>query len=424
MRIAMRVAWCLTGAGWLLPAAAGGQEPITARRPLTLAEARDAARRRSPELQAARHSLATAMGRQRQAGAWPNPTFSYGREETSGDGASNAQDILSLEQPFEIGGQRGARRAAAGLARAVAEARVEAVEARADFEVTRAYAMAVAAERRAALAEQAAAAFGRAVRTSQARLAGGDVSGYEDRRLRLEAARYATVRLEALLARDSVVHALASLMGLADSAGAPESFQLVDTLTPPLLTEPVDSFVALALARRPELRAARLDADVGAAEARLAAAERVPTPVLSGGYKHERQAGAGGLGGFVAGLSIPLPLWDRRGGAVAAARAEAARRTSEAEAMRRQTVREVRAAFDAHQALAGELELLSAQLGEDAAKAHRATEAAYGEGEIGLLEWLDSVRAYHEAETAYATLRAEYLARRAALERATGATLF
>jgi outer membrane protein TolC len=49
---------------------------------------------------------------------------------------------------------------------------------------------------------------------------------------------------------------------------------------------------------------------------------------------------------------------------------------------------------------------------------------AYREGEISLLEWLDTIRAYHEAESAYADLRSEYITRRAALERATGAPLF
>ena len=53
-----------------------------------------------------------------------------------------------------------------------------------------------------------------------------------------------------------------------------------------------------------------------------------------------------------------------------------------------------------------------------------AFEAAYAEGEIGLLEWLDAVRAYQEAETTFVSLWAEYIARRAALERATGASLF
>jgi cobalt-zinc-cadmium efflux system outer membrane protein len=182
--------------------------------------------------------------------------------------------------------------------------------------------------------------------------------------------------------------------------------------------------VAFALAGRPGLRAAVLDAEAASAESRLSRAERVPTPVLMGGYKHERTTAGESLGGFVAGVSLPLPLWDRRGGAVEAARAVADQRDAEVEVLRRHTVREVWAAFAAHQALSEQLQALRGSLGDEALKARRAAESAYAEGEIGLLEWLDSVRAYQEAEATFATLQAEYIARRAALERATGATLF
>jgi cobalt-zinc-cadmium efflux system outer membrane protein len=382
------------------------------------------ARRASPELAAARHAVAVAAGRQRQAGAFPNPTLAYGREQTSREGESNAQDIVSLEQPLEIGGKRGARRAAAAAAHAAAEARLAAAAARVDYEVARSYASAVAAQRGATLAEAAAAAFERAGKVSTARLAGGDVSGYQHRRLSLEAGRYAALRAQALVVRDSAIQTLATLIGLADSTGHVGSLVLADTLTPAPLTQAPDSFVALALLRRPEVRGAMKEAEAGAAEARLARAERIPTPTLNGGFKHERLATGESLSGFVAGVSLPLPLWDRRGGAIEAASAEAARREAEVAGLQRQTAREVRTAFEAHQGLAAQLELLDAQLGEDARRAHRAAEAAYAEGEIGLLEWLDAVRAYQEAETTYATLWAEYITRRAALERATGASLF
>jgi len=165
-------------------------------------------------------------------------------------------------------------------------------------------------------------------------------------------------------------------------------------------------------------------AAAAAGEARLARAERIPVPVLRGGYKNERLTTGETLDGFVAGLSLPLPLWDRRAGAVSATEADFATRVSEIEVIRRQTVREVRTAFEAHQALAGQREARGAELGEDAAKARQAAAVAYAEGEISLLEWLDSVRAYQEAESTYVMLWAEYIARRAALERATGATLF
>ncbi len=393
-------------------------------RPLTLAQARAEARQASQEIVTARQTVAAAAGRERQAGAWSNPTLAYGREQTARSGEKNSQDIVSLEQALEIGGQRGVRRRVAGLERGAAEARLAATVARVDYEVARAYAAAVAAERRAALAEEAARAFGSAGRVSRERLAGGDVSGYQHRRLLLETARYATLRSSALVARDSALRGLAFLIGGSarrDSAG---QLALIDTLVPPPLVLSPDSLVAAGLQVRADLRAAQLDRDAATAGVRVAGAERIPTPVLSGGFKGERLATGESLRGFVAGVSLPLPLWDRRGGAIAAAAAEAGRRSAELEGARRQAVREIEDGYAAHQAIAGQLAVLEGQLGEDARKARQAAEAAYAEGEIGLLEWLDSVRAYQEAETTYATLRAEYIARRAALERATGATLF
>jgi outer membrane protein, heavy metal efflux system len=421
----MRKTACAVGALWLLggglSAQSSGKPPTTQ---LTLSEARAMAQRTSPQLTAARQALAAAQALERQAGAFPNPVLAYGREQTSQSGETNWQNIVTLDQALEIGGQRGARRQSAGLLRAAAEARLSATAAKVDYDVARSYANAVAAERRAALADQAAQAFGKARRVSLARLAGGDVSGYQNRRLQLEAARYAGLRLEALVARDSTVRVLSLLIGQADSADTETAFDLVDTLPPAPLRLSVDSLVTQALANRPEVRAAELEARAGLAEARLARAERIPTPVLSGGYKNERLSSGETLNGFVAGLSLPLPLWDRRGGAIGAAQAEAARRSAEVDALRRQTAREVRTAFEAHQALAEQLAALEAELGDQATKARRAAEAAYGEGEITLLEWLDSVRAYQESETTYAALWSEYIARRAALERATGAKLF
>jgi outer membrane protein TolC len=74
-------------------------------------------------------------------------------------------------------------------------------------------------------------------------------------------------------------------------------------------------------------------------------------------------------------------------------------------------------------ALREQIEVIRPQLGEASRAALRAAEAAYAEGEISLVEWLDAVRAYQEAESSFATLQAEYVIQRAALERAVGARL-
>src|SRR5690606_9219296 len=116
---------------------------------LSLVEARARALAVSPELRAAREAVAAGTARERQAGAFPNPSVGYFREQTARDGRTNWQHIALLEQPLDLSGRIGARREAAGYRRAALEAEVEVREAELRFEVTRAYALAVAADRRA-----------------------------------------------------------------------------------------------------------------------------------------------------------------------------------------------------------------------------------------------------------------------------------
>ena len=408
----------------LAPVAAAQGNPAAQSRRLTLSQARVLAEQVSPEIAAARAAVRAAAGRTRQAGALPNPVASYAREQTSDGDARNSQDIITLGQSLELGGQIGARRAAAKALEAAAEAHLAAARAEIRFDVARAYAQAVAADRRAALASDAAKIFTEAGRVGRERLAAGDVSGYEHRRIRLEAARYSARQAEAQMLRANTRRALATLLSAPDYPVQSDSFVLSDTLMLSPLDAPVDSLVVLALARRPELLAGRGEAGAARAEARLSRAERIPTPSLGAGYKHERAPGGASFGGFVAQLSLPLPLWDRRGGAVQAADAEAERREADVAALRRRTERDVRDAYESSGALAIQLEALGQRLEQDARTGLRAAQAAYREGETSLVEWLDAVRAYQEVESAHVTLWAEYIGRRAELERVTGTTLF
>jgi outer membrane protein, heavy metal efflux system len=416
----------LLAASYAAVAQLGAQQPRheAIPRALTLDRAREIARAVAPELIAAREAVAVATARERQAGAIPNPVAAYSREQTSGGGVTNSQNIGTLEQRIEIGGQRSARRTVAEAQRAAAEARVEVAGARLDYDVAHAYALAMAAERRASAIESAAGVFAKATQVSRARLTGGDISGYDHRRLTLEATRYAALRAEATAARRSTRSALGVLLSDGTTAALPEDLVLVDTV--PLVAPHVtlDSAVALALARRAELRALGPEARAALAEADLARRERTPTPALTAGFKSERVGvDEQTSSGFVAGVSIPLPIWDRRAGAIEAAAAESRRRTAEADVARRQTVREVTEAYVAQQALAQQLDTLRAALGVQAAPAVRAAQVSYTEGEMSLLAWLDAVRTYQDAELTYTRLLADYMTSRAALERAVGVSL-
>lgn len=392
-------------------------------RTLTLREARELARRSSPELLAAREAVAAARARARQAGAIPNPVLSYQREQTSRAGQTNSQNIAAIDQPLEIGGVRGARINVARIRREAAEARLAMAEAQLDFDVTRAYALAVAADRRADLARQGANAFTRASTVSRTRLAEGDVSGYAHRRIQLETARYASLLAEATLAQRAARLTLATLVATSADSLRDTAMVLEDSIGEMTLAITEDSLWSLAARHRAELRAAELEAEAAVAETQLARRERIPVPTVTAGVKNEEIAGDNSFKGFVAGITIPLPLWDRRRGAVDAAGADARRRTAEAEVVRRRVWREVVESAAAYRAIDEQVTLLRPQLGAASQAALRAAQVAYAEGEIPLVEWLDAVRAYQEAEASFALLRAESMIRRAALERAVGAPL-
>lgn len=378
----------------------------------------------SPELRAAREAAEAARGNELQAGAFSNPAFSYSTERTSGSGQTNRQQIAGIEQRLEIGGQRGARRAAVTFRRRAAEARATGVQTLIDFEVARAYGQVVAADRRAALARQAAAAFTEAGRVSQRRLAAGDISVYADRRLKLEAARYAAIEAEANLTKRSARITLSSLLATSADSIRVLDVVLTDSIPTSIPRFAADQLRATALRNRADYHAASLESEALAAETRLASLERIPTPSLSGGFKKEESPGvSGSLNGFAAGVSFPIPLFDRRKGAIQAASAAVRRALAERETLRRRIVREVLEAHDALSAVEQQRALLAPQLGAPAAAALRSAQVAYTEGEITLLEWLDAVRAYNEAESAYANVVAEFFIRRATLERVVSAPL-
>ena len=386
---------------------------------LSLVRAQALAREASAELRAARASVAVAEARLRQGAAFANPTLSVRHEQSGANGLSNSQLIAAIDQPIEIAGTRGARQRVLALRLGAAEATRADAERGLDFEVAEAFAAWVAAERSLALSQEAAEAFAEAAEASDARFAAGDISGYAHRRLRLESARYAGFAAERALAQRSARRSLARLLGVSDdalprgAAGAREA-ESAETRASD------DSLRRIATRERPDLRAARLAADAARAETVLARRERFPFVSLSAGVKNEQVGGVGALRGLVAGVALPLPLWDRNSAAIDASLAVTTERTAEAEALERRIATEVGDAADAHRTIQVQLDLLRPRLGGESTQALRAARVAYAEGEITLLEWLDAVRAYHDAELTFASLEAQATIRRAALERAIG----
>ncbi|HUP21056.1 MAG TPA: TolC family protein [Gemmatimonadota bacterium] len=410
MNITSRFATCITAAMLLSTAApAVAQEP----RRITLDEAIELFARNNLELRLARADAIEAAALARQSAAYPNPTITGTHEPLSDGARSYSESYLNLSQRLEWPGTRSGRQDAAGRAAAAARARLAADSARIAFEVKRAYTDAVRAEAAEGVIIRVTEVFRQGERSAEERYAEGDISLYDRRRMRVERARYETrlaeVGLEAAAARRRLALLVAPTAEALQLAPAESLVGLPPVILPERALE-------VALGRRGEVAAAGAALESARAAAAVARGERIPDLTATGGYKSQSD----GLAGAFFGLSLPLPVWDRRGGAVEAAEARVSAAEARLALTRRQVENDVRRALETYQALSRRAELLAAAPSDEAADLLEIARVAYAEGEMELIELLDAAEALMEAEVAEARLRAGLWTGYYDVERAVG----
>ena len=394
-------------------ARAGMASAQEAPRRVTLQEALELFGSQNLELRVARADAEEAEGLARQAAAFPNPALTASHEPLSGSGMSYSESYINLSQRLEWPATRSARQESALRAAAAARARQVADSVRLAFEVKTAYVEADRAERAVDLLDRVTAIFREAERRASDRLREGDISEYDFRRIRVERARYETQLAEAELDAGSARRTLALLV-----APASDDLELAPatpiTGTPPQID--VAAVQAAARSRRREIEAAEAELDAARASAAVSSRERIQEITATGGYKRQSD----GLAGAFLGLSLPLPFWDRRGGAVQAAGARVAAAESRLALIRRQVENDVRRAVLAYGSIARRATLLTEPLTGEAADLVDIAQVAYEAGEMDLIDVLDAAEALRETRIAEARLRAHLWISYYDVERAVG----
>ncbi|MDT8369947.1 MAG: TolC family protein [Longimicrobiales bacterium] len=397
----------------LAPVAVRGQVTIQEPRTISLEEALELFAKNNLELRLARADAAEAAGVARQAGAYPNPTISGSRESLGDDGEDYSESYVNLSQRLEWPAARSARRSAADRAAEAARARLAGDSARLAFEVKEAYTRAARAERAEAVLARVTEVFRTGDRNAAERWDAGDLSLYDRRRIGVELTRYETRLAEAALEAASARRRLALLI---DPEGETIEFSPTDVLTelPPAVT--AERALETAASRRRELAVAEAEVASAQAAANAARSERIPDLTATLGYKRQSD----GFSGAVLGLALPLPLWDRRGGAVEAADARLHEAASRAGLTRRTVENDVRRALEVYRSLARRAERLAGPGTREAEDLLEIAQVAYAEGEMELLDLLDAAEALMDARLAETRLRAELWTSYHDLERAVG----
>jgi len=355
---------------------------------LDLAAAIEAARTRSPVIVAAEAEVDASRARLRQAGFRINPTLDVEVENFAGTGPYSGVDGLettvSVNQRLDLGGRRSSRISAAEAALATQELRLAIAIAEIGQLVRTQFATVVATRDRLALAVANEARARELARIADELVAAGREPPLRALRARANAAQ-AGASLRAAEATDIAARrTLASLFGLSEPVGAVADER---RSAPPESVEPRSTLdVRLA-------EAERLEAEAELRQQRVAG--RLD-PAVGIGIRRLEETGDTAL---IAGVSLPLPVFDRNQGNVAAARADirsAEARRDAAIVLASARIENAGTSLSAARARVTALEGLATP---QAAEALRLADLSYKAGRLSLLELLDAQDAYAAAQS-------------------------
>jgi cobalt-zinc-cadmium efflux system outer membrane protein len=317
-----------------------------------------------------------ARARAQQAHAIPNPAIGWDTENIHGsgayDGLSDAETTVSISQPLELFGQRGARVDAAEAEAAAAVLRSELLRWRFAGRLAEVYAEAEAASRRHALAAEALALAERDARAVALLVEQGREASLREMQARSEADAARAAMAEARALRDAAFARLSAIAAL-DAPVQALGDSLLDR-EPGVRTGD----------ERSSLRVRIAEADLDAASRRVTLERRRARPAVAAsiGMRRFRQHRDEAL---VAGVTLTLPLFDRNRGGIGAATAELRAADAQLVAARHEA-RADRLAAEAMLSASG-LRVEAADRGVTAAaEAYRRARIGFDSGRISQLE--------------------------------------
>jgi cobalt-zinc-cadmium efflux system outer membrane protein len=369
-------------------------------------------RARNPWLAAREATIDVARADLVDADVYPNPTLglSAARTVRGSDTIGGTQPGAALDIPILIGRQRAHRSEAANRHVDATRAEVDAAGADGELEVRARFSALLVAQEQVAILD-AAVRDARALRDIVAgRTTAGAGSSYAVERMDLAIAMLASRVDEATTLAASASSELAAAVGIGrwhpHASGA-------------LLSGNHDARASGSVAAsHPALAVDRAAIDAAIADEARAKADGVPTPSLSlGAFATTDPSGIV----VSAGVSIPLPFFDRNQGAVARARAEHRRAELDLAATSSELSTDADRADHVLADRRDALAKLTAAL-DKLGRVRAMAEAAYKNGQGGIVELLDALDAITDARLRELELRgavaeAELAVRRAAIGR-------
>jgi cobalt-zinc-cadmium efflux system outer membrane protein len=383
---------------------------------IVLSDALSLALQYNPELAAFSIEVRVAEARTLQAGLRPNPEINIEMENFAGSGAlrrfDGAETTIQVGQVIELGGKRPKRRRVASLEGELAGWDYETKRADVLTETSKSFVDVLAAQERVALTWELLGLAEQTADAVSARVKAGKVSPVEETRAGVA---LSNSRIEHARAQRSL-EAARKKLAAAWGSGVPAFERAVGPLDRVSSIPPAD-LITQELRGNPDIARWATEKEQRRAASSLQDAIRIPDPTLAAGIRRFRESGDSA---FVAGVSIPLPLFNRNQGGIL----ESRRRLAKAEWESAAAETRVRAALaETYQVLSSavsEIDALKTTVIPGAQSAFEAASEGYRQGKFGYLDVLDAQRTLFEARGQYVSSLATYQKALADLDRATG----
>lgn len=381
---------------------------------LTEAEAVAAFLAKSPRMEATRQRLTVAQAETVGAGVWANPALSLDREQVMTSGTAADQNRIGVEWALPVTGKQGFREAIAQAGLAAAQAQLDQETFMQVLEFRQAFAKASYADAQVEALKESLGVYQRVERIVSARTRSGESAGYDLMRLNV-----ATMTLEARLnhAQATAREERARLSGL---MGEPIESEL--RVAAPLALPPSSDALLARAAERKDFASLKAGQERARLSERLARRQAWPDPSFTLGIVQASEPTVQGVG-YLAGLSLPMPVFSRGQGELARAEAEANRLAVEESALRRRLSAEIPPAREALASRVAATRTFQRELASRLPELLRTVEVSYQEGEASIVSLLDAHQAAVETRLQSLSLSADTQNALLSLERLVGAPL-
>ena len=366
----------------------------------------------SPQAQELRARVALADAEAKTRTVHPNPSVSYSRE------GAGFNEFFEASQTLPLNGRVRYLREAGSAAVSVADANREAVlwSLRGDLRLT--FYQMVAAQERVRLISSSASDVDQLIRILRQREDEGEGSRYD--RIRAER-EVAELRTDVVAANALIAAARGKISGFLPEGTQVQSVQgsLLVSFTPP----DVETLRSRAIESRADFRTEQKALARFKLEEEAARRLRIPDPQVSGGVKRADVTPGVTRAGVVFSLTVPLPVFNSGRYEVARYQAEQEQVMARTAVLVSQIRAEIQRAYDVLTIRREALAAYQRELESSGVELTRITRVAYEEGEVGILELLDSLRVNRFASLRLLDLQEGVREAFIELERVVGAEL-